>query len=328
MKKKLIDSLNIVFAKFLETYYSIFKKFRNPSTKILISGMPRGGTTWFGDLLLNIENSSLLWEPLRPFRFYEMGLNKFSDELGWFPYIPEDENWDEGHQFFKNLLNCEALNYKSILRHNSFKKTLFDDFMIIKCVTANQMLPWINKKFDIKTIYLLRHPCAVVSSMMRFDSFKNVHNQIHKYKEMKYSSLYYKYEDIIAKLESKEEKIAFIWCVQNIIPLESNKYKEKRLTIFYEDLILKPEEEITRIFTFIGKKTPTNIYDNFNTPSFTTVSGSEILKGGNQLSGWKKSLNEKQIDDIINVLKMFKIDLYNEDLTPNKNSIYYIDAKN
>jgi hypothetical protein len=328
MKKKLIDTLNKLFSKFLEFYYSFFKKFRNPSSKILISGMPRGGTTWFGDLLLNIDNSSLFWEPLRPFRFYELGMHKFSDELGWFPYIPENENWEKGHKFFKDLLNCEILNYKSILRHNSFKKTLFDDFMVIKCVTANQMLPWINKNFDIKTIYLLRHPCAVVSSMMRFESFNNIHNQIEKYREMKYSELYYKYEDIIIKLESREEKIAFLWCVQNIIPLESNKYKDKRLTVLYEELILNPEEELSRIFTYLNKKIPSKIYDNFEKPSFTTVDGSEILNSGNQLAGWRKNLNDQQTSEILNVLKQFDIDLYDGNLTPNKNSKYYAGLKN
>lgn len=324
MRAEFKNYLDIYFTKFLEKYYKLLKKFRSENSKVLISGMPRGGTTWLAELLLNIDKSSINWEPLRPFRLYEIGLKSFSDELGWFPYIPENENWNEGFLFLKKLLNCELLNYKSILRRNSYRENLFDDFMIIKCVTANQMLPYINSNYNIKTIYLLRHPCAVVSSMIRFSAFKYIHNEIERYKDIKYSSIYFKYEHIIKKLESKEEKIAALWCLQNIVPLESKSYRNKRLTVFYEDLLVNPKEEIERIFKFIDKKIPSKVFQDFDKPSKTTKEGSEILSGGNQLSGWEKQLNKTQINQILKVLNSFNIDTYNEELLPNKTSRFNI----
>lgn len=59
-------------------------------------------------------------------------------------------------------------------------------------------------------------------------------------------------------------------------------------------------------------------------PSKTTKEGSEILSGGNQLSGWEKQLNKTQINQILKVLNSFNIDIYNEELLPNKTSRFNI----
>src|SRR6056297_3604377 len=99
IKSELITSNNKLFARFLEYYFLINKRYHDKNKKVLISGMPRGGTTWLAELLLNINNSILFWEPLRPFRLEEQNLSEFSKELGWFPYIPENGEWYKGHRF-------------------------------------------------------------------------------------------------------------------------------------------------------------------------------------------------------------------------------------
>ncbi len=43
------------------------------------------------------------------------------------------------------------------------------DKLLVKFCRINRMLPWFAEQFDVRgIIFIIRHPCAVVNSMMRF----------------------------------------------------------------------------------------------------------------------------------------------------------------
>lgn len=321
IRKYYFDSTNRLFAKYLENHNKYLKKFHSKDCKILISGNPRGGTTWLLEMIGEIENSCTLWEPLRPYRLYEDNLKEFSDELGWFPYIPPDKNWPEGLTFFKNLLNGQHLNYKSILRHNSYRNSLRAKYLIIKCVTANMMIPWIHENSDIKIIYILRHPCAVVNSQLKFPVFTDEsYNEYLNLKNNKFNHLYDDFRNIFDSLKSDHEKLAAIWSVSNLVPLnyiESGNRKKIKL-VYYEDLIVNPKKELNEIFHFMDQPIPDGIYDRVNIPSKTTIDGSPVLKGGNQLESWKTKLTKAQQNQVIEVINKFNIYNYSLDKMPCK----------
>ena len=312
-RKLYYDTTNKLFAKYLENHNQVFKKFHSNESKVLISGNPRGGTTWLSELLSHIESSCMLWEPLRPFRLYEDNLKEFSDKLGWFPYIPADKNWQEGLTFFKSLLNGNHLNYKSLLRYSSYWKCLRAKYLVIKCVTANMMIPWINENLDIKIIYILRHPCAVVSSQLKFPAFTyKSYNEYIKLKSSKYNHLYSKYINVFDSLKSDHEKLAAIWSITNLIPLNyiESGNREKIKLIYYEDLLINPQKELNEIFKFIDQPVPERALERVNVPSKTTIHESPVMKAKDQLEKWKIKLSKEQQKEIIGVINQFGIHNY------------------
>lgn len=62
---------------------------------IIISGTPRGGTTWLAELLAAVTKSPILWEPLEPSYHQEI-----KEKFGWDYYVPYnyDINTDTSHK--------------------------------------------------------------------------------------------------------------------------------------------------------------------------------------------------------------------------------------
>ena len=60
----------------------------------------------------------------------------------------------------------------------------------------------------------------------------------------------------------------------------------------------------------MNKTVPNGLTDRVNIPSKTTIKGSPILEGGNQLESWKSKLSKKQQIEIINIINKFGINNY------------------
>ncbi|MDA3883848.1 MAG: sulfotransferase domain-containing protein [Bacteroidales bacterium] len=318
--KKIIDVTNKAFTN-MYAYSNRFCKRWNDRNCVLISGVPRGGTTWLAEIIGNDTKTILIWEPLRPFRLYEQGLTDFSNQLGWFPFLPVQNNWKEGSQRITNIFSLSLLNYKSLLRFNPYRKILNSNFAVIKCVTANLLLPYINKNIDMRTILLVRHPCSVVSSQMKHMSFEVAHNEAVKFFDPQFiHSIYFdRFRKVFNELHSREEMLSFIWCVQNIIPFEAPK-SDLQLVVFYEELLLETENELGKIYSFIGKTMPENL-DFVQKPSKTNVDFKHNKR--EQLGKWRETLTQKQISDILDVVDKMGIDIYTDDILPNTKSDWY-----
>jgi len=323
--KTTVDILNKSFTKFYAIYNSINNTWHDKNKRVLISGLPRGGTTWLAEVLSSSPKTILIWEPLRRFRLYEQNLHDFSNKIGWFPYIPINDSWKKGRETVDNIFSLQELNYKSLLKHNPYKKVLNSDFAVIKCVTANGLLPYFNEHVDMRTILLIRHPCAVVLSQLNHPSFGSAHKEAEKFFDSKFvhSNRFAQYKKIYNELKTIEELLSFIWCMQHIIPFESSK-SNLRLVVFYEELLIHPEKEFPRIFKFTNRYI-SNYLELIKNPSHTIVDFN--TNNTKQVEKWKEKLNKKQIENILSVLNKLGMDIYNEDIYPNKQSIWYQDNK-
>jgi hypothetical protein len=79
------------------------------------------------------------------------------------------------------------------------------------------------------------------------------------------------------------------------------------------------EKETIRILKKIGnEKLTKSMIKGLQTPSMTTLSSEkEVVKDTEkQLSKWKKDLSDKQVKNILNIVSLFDLDFYNEDIEP------------
>lgn len=281
---------------------------------IIISGVPRGGTTWFAELLSSDKSSSLIWEPLNLTFYPEFNKHFFKERQYIDPKLKDDAIYNS----FKQVLTGNKLTH-GILQRTDVKQLITADYLIIKFCRANRLLPWLVNNFQFNVvIHMLRHPCAVVASQLKFGAWDDIEHSFTK-EELKPDGFIENYYHIIKPINKLEEKLAAIWCLDNIIPLTQN-FENKWKTITYENLLIKPEET----FKHINIPYSSEIQNKLYKPSSTTVKGSPVNNHGHniekQLSYWKKTLTQDQIQSIISIVKAFDINVYNENIYPKINT--------
>src|SRR5690606_10339837 len=98
-----------------------------PLEHYMIFSDPRGGSTWLMEIVKQVTEKPILWEPLH--------INKVAElkELGfgWRQFIPENTNWVEANEFFNQLFKGKILN-SWIMQQTSKRELQQTEQFIIK----------------------------------------------------------------------------------------------------------------------------------------------------------------------------------------------------
>jgi len=301
----------------------------NNGSIISIFATPRGGSTWLSNILRQIPGSTLIWEPLFRHPSYKINiLNPFAyphvRDLGfwWNQHIPENAEWPEAERFFTKLFNREIVNLK-LYRYNKLKNVPNSEIFIFKFCFGNLMLPWLVNRFEIKPIFLIRHPCAVVASQLNYGAFSYMKKSpvINVPRWAKFYEYYLPFEEILKTVQTPEESLAVRWALTNQYLLHHSKNNRAWLTIAYESLLLNPIEELKRIENWIERPLAVNA-EMFQTASFT--SHQKEIDPIVQISAWKNKLTSEQIQNILGVVKSMGIHCYDENILPDLDLLYNI----
>ena len=298
---------------------------------ILTTGSPRSGTTWLMEVLESIPGYVYIFEPLNPIFFPEILKIGLLEK----PYIKPDKDWIELERYLERAFTGRIY---SLIPPYNFKfipiiHRVLNNKLIVKSIRLNRVLPWITNRFALRsTILLIRHPCSVIVSQLKtgfcgYHADTPPYNNIFPTKKMilreaeKIDLIESNILNELKKIETKEEILAASWCLDNIVPLSSPK-PHKWITVFYERLVKEKESEMIRILKEIGEvKLTKSIIKVLQTPSMlTSVEEKHIVKDAEkQLSKWKNQLSEKQVKNILDIVSLFNLDFYKEDIEPDYN---------
>jgi hypothetical protein len=293
---------------------------------MVISGVRRGGTTWLAELLHESGQTTLLWEPLTlnarrqwsDLRVLYNDPDAPNPNLWWSPYIPQDANWPEAREYFRRLLSGQILHSRLLQYNGSFALRPTERYLVKFC-HANRLLPWLVTNFSTRPpVFLIRHPCAVVASNLR--QLRKVRiSPPYTIPTDRYSEEFHRpHRAYLATLETHEELHAALWCLDQLVPLRHPWNNQRWITLSYERLVKDGLDEFRAMCRRMEIDMPPNVEAKLTRPSRTTVDGSPILEGGDQLSGWRKHLSREQIDRILAVVEHFGLhDIYSEELEPN-----------
>lgn len=292
----------------------------NINNTIVIASSPRSGSTWLTEIIGSLPGYPIINEPLYREKNPECTKYGFTTSA---PYVSayEDDPIKQGylHQIFTganlstNLASLEHFHPAQYLGFRGF---------LVKFCHANMLLYWALRQFPLRAVFTIRHPCAVVSSQLRHPGWNYAHksnrdwpNTLEKIVPSNLAIDYPHLVEIYRRVKTKEEGLAFIWAMQNYIPLSQPKPHPWCLTV-YERLVVEGQREVERLFQFLGEPVPREAYKRLKIPSTTTKADSNIMNGMNQLSGWKDKLTPHQIDTILNVVHQVGIDFYSDALEP------------
>jgi hypothetical protein len=265
------------------------------SKSIFIAGSARSGTTWLANILGSQVPSRIMFEPFYSDLVY--GFRPFHNFLYMRPETNSPRLYNFAIQVFSGLIRDPWIDRETT--------QLFPQRRIIKDVRASLMFKWLDNKFPaVKKIFIIRHPCAVILSRMKLGWDPN--NDINDFLEQ--NELVEDYLgsklDLIQSCKSEEEKNALIWCITNQVPIHQFSNSELRM-VFYENLVLNPDEEIPSLFQILDIPYRQSYKRNIRRPSITSTRKSAIFTNENLISKWKKELSTRQIDNIQNIVDKF-----------------------
>lgn len=264
---------------------------------------PRSGSTWVMEMLSSLPKTATLWEPFHP----DNGSFDNLFKLGWRPYVPFDTEWSELKVELDNVFSNRKFTDWTISR-SSLKQYQEADKLIVKSVRANALLPWIvsNFNFNIKPIYMLRHPIAQsLSHIKRFSNVKDPHaEQEFDFSKEQVSEYFKEHTEFLKTLRTQLECRVAIWCITNYRTINSS-LSSKWNTVHYENILISPEEEMKKILSELGSE-PIDLETVLSKPSYTS---SKSLKNDpkEQVEKWMHELSKDQKDRIETILEHFRV---------------------
>lgn len=311
--RPLTTSLLRLWGKRLASVYDI----RNTIT---IHASPRGGSTWLAELIRTLEGYILLWEPVSP------GSNPNIAQFGFYldTYLPRGTYDAEKMAYLHGVLGGSELsaNHLSVFHFDVRRLMRFRGFLV-KFVRGSLLLPCLLEQFPVRSIILIRHPCAVVASQLNFNGWYEIKDLswIEEARQgiwrfpPEFREAYPHIYDVYRTITRAEEYLALDWAIQAYVPLVELEPSSHLLTT-YEKLVTEGKHEVSRIFGYLGKGTPEAAIAQLGRASLTTQRDSRFARGHGALTGWKETLSSDQVKRILNVVHRVGVDFYDEELTP------------
>ncbi len=270
--------------------------FGNYRKSLIIAGSGRSGTTWMMELL-NFKNQyRVMFEP-----FHNDKVPIFKN-WRYRQYLPQHNKEMKFIQTADNILRGKIRN--DWVDHFNTKTIVTK--RIIKDIRMNLILKWMFSRFPgIKIILMLRHPCAVAYSKLKLNWDSHLEEYLNQTELMR---------DFLSPFEShligetdEFNKHIFMWCIENFIPLKQFNNEEIHI-IFYEDMCINLSFELKKVYRFLGE----DIYQTEkikSVPSALVREDSAINTNADLLSNWQNFLSAEKVDNAINIVNLFGLDL-------------------
>jgi hypothetical protein len=331
IKRKELEKLIYNYRlKKIENYYQ--KKTFNLRNSIIISGHPRGGTTWVNDVIKADKKCFDIWEPMHPVMIREF-YNKDSG-FHFYKYIPKNQQNKELENYLNKVFKLHYVSTSLLQKNKRIKKYKESKLFLFKFVRLQETLPWFQKRYPHKKIIQLdRNPISVIASQINHGAWDfakewNYSSEKRNLLESYCPKFYSQFIDIIEDIDSIESLLTVRYALATIPRLHSQK-SENLYEVKYEDLLKNGISEWEKIYNFMKVTPPENLNQLIIKPSSTTKKESNINKDlSKQHKTWRNYISEQQKDKIIEILQRFgfeNISAEEYDLTCSRKINYFDD---
>lgn len=287
-----------------------------PDSTIFISGMARSGTTWLAEILNHDNSQRDILEPFLPTKVKTAQVFKTNQ------YLRPDNSDRVLIQNAKKILSGKFRSRWSDWGNRKFISTR----RIIKDVRANLMLKWLlGLRPGMPTLFLIRHPLSIYASWKKLGWGRGTASKTGDFEQVISQPEVLADHPLISNGLNRIdpsyyfEKSIFLWGILHYVPLKQLTSKDC-LFIFYENLVLKPEEELGKIFSHLNRPFDIlNLSHKIRIPSKTNYHEKDFSGAPETLiQSWKKDFSTAEIVRSREILDIFGLNrLYDEDGFPN-----------
>jgi hypothetical protein len=189
----------------------------------------------------------------------------------------------------------------------------------------HRMLHWFAGRFDTRgLVFLVRHPCAVVSSMLHHGNWTDESKegigarQFVEPADGLPPALRNAFEPILKHIETRTEALATLWCIDHYVPLvQQADGSYPWMLVPYERLVARGREELRRVADALDIETTREMEEMFDEPS-SSVRDELHESAERQLSKWRRRLSVEQVSAILSIVEEAGLShLYTDALEPN-----------
>lgn len=302
---------------------------------IFIFGFGRSGTSWVSDIISRYLGRIILFEPCHPQVFQQAS-----------QYCYHHLNSSTQNVIYDHLNTClnKQIRDRWLIRNylsspldqssEEFVNLLWDNSEIIgfKSIRLNHSILPLVRRFDAQVIFIIRHPFAVISSILRRKNFWNEFGWDNHWKmfvtqidslpcltEQERTFFYKKARE----MRQTFSKVVFMWGVSHIVVLRQLRSLEA-VPFYYEDLYLNPYNSAKDLIRSIGVSNESiHIHPSYLfTPSMTTHRTVHELQDARTIYFdrfpdffWEKILLPPQIETVRLLLRSLA-EFSSEELSP------------
>ncbi len=275
---------------------------------LLVIGSPRSGTTWLSDALSAGATRCQITEPLDPKYSHagEYGLGSSRT------FRHPDDPWPKGKALFDRIFEGRLWAPESLFGNRLWRIPVIDQ-LVVKCVRANRLLPWLSHHYpQVRTIYIIRDPFAVVASQLTWPSPPQ---EVAEDDMALVRNHFSDKEEFVLSLKTPTQFRALQWSLDQLVPFMFGPLSAS--VVRYEALVREGEELAGRIAAKIDwpwtKASSAMLQRNSrerrtDSPDHTHDSVTE------RLNHWKKRLSPDQAAQIRHVVGTMGVMRYVEEL--------------
>ena len=311
--------------KFVFSYLTTLSKGESRQT-ILLASVGRSGTTWLGNILSALNGYKMLNEPLRP-----EDPAKYEARYRHRPYVEENDQAPRLKEKLERVFTGQVprsykWNFQSDGRLGMLLEHARNRKVLVKSTRCLRILPWIHRTFNLRgTFILIRHPCAVVSSMLEsggwgYDRLQQdgVSAFDQAVAEQAPTPLANRVRPDIDDTTTNAEILAHIWALDYRVALTHHEDTEGQFShqVTYERLLTEGRQCVEDLCTFLGEEPNEDMLAQLSRPSRTASNQLSTEDTTRQLRKWKDHLDEETIDRVLSIVHSYDIDMYGPDPMP------------
>lgn len=279
----------------------IFDRSIGVDDTVLLASMGRSGSTFLSNVINYDNRYRVMFEP---FRYDKVDIVK---EFVYPLYLRPDDNrlkyFDPAQRIISGRVHSDWVN-----RENT---KIFPTARLIKDIRANFFLKWIQTNFpEIKILLLLRHPCAVVASWVAagFGDGQRARKRLLENDQFVSDTDAHLLAEYM-NAATDFERLIFFWCFSYHVPFRQFECGDVCL-VFYENLIANSEQEVSRLFKFLGYAySESEVQRSLSKPSSTTDKNESFYdKEVLRLDRWRDNFSKEQASRAFEILELFGMD--------------------
>jgi hypothetical protein len=275
------------------------------TSTVYIAGTGRSGTTWLSDLINYRNEYRQIFEPFHP---HGPVRSSFPRHL----YLRPDDADATRLSAASQVLSGHVRGYAV----DRFNKRYVSSRRVIKDISSNLFLKWLHDHFpEMPIVFLMRHPCGVLQSQHSVGWERRLDRMLSQ--EALLHDFIGPFMPELTKMRYTFEQHIAMWCIQNYVPLRQFRPGEIHV-MFYEDLCVRPEQELRALFGYLGKRFDTRILASVGIASLMAGGHSAIFRGETPVGAWTEELAPAEVRRAMEIVSMFGLDaIYSEDPMPN-----------
>ena len=280
------------------------------SRPLFITGAPRCGSSWVGQILGNCINTRYVYEP-----FNNKWVPVLRGKLPHFTYLKESSNSSSiiqqaaedaflGLQNWRQLARAAYRNYWHVATRSASR-------VIIKDPTASLMSAWIAKQFSAQILFIMRHPCGFASSVNVLDWKLGVNSLLRQGALLR--DHLEPFRDVLN--HAKNDKWltrGAIWASIHVVYTNQLKTHPDWHMHKYEDICNDPSGQFTSMATKLGLELSRGALEKIESLSTAESKdpGSTRRKSKAMPSVWQQRMSDGEVDAVMGIVGEFGLDYY------------------